>query len=541
MPFGAGFVPVSLAYNIAYPPARVLYALDKTSGDMSFYNASNFSKSGDLQLQCAGSFPEAPKAFDLAVFPDGYNGFVSHVTSGTETYQANPIPGRLSWLDIDIYEYGVPSLRDADDNPDTTSPGAPTGKTRVDLCVGDSADCDEGYNAYFYPLSIKIVNLATDVPGYEFSEWEPDPGTYAFVSGIGYLEEGHSERKAMVAILDLNQYLHCDGTPWYCFQHRNCRTIGNYCNPRWWGTRILRDGAPANYKTLEAGADTTFYPGTSKHAMDFAPDTGRYEGEHFIELGPTLYMLNQDQDKAYLFNYDPEAWDWYPVLDAYEEQVFIATGTEPTGIKVQKVEVEPEVFETYAYITNAGDDTVYAVDTASNSLAGYMNQRTGCNDITHIPMSFDARVASTGGGQNFGYSSDMESDTVSVYDLPDMTMGQTPDPCVINLPANSAPADIIIQPVPDPNEIFQQMLGMMIFSEPSDYAIPEDQEQMLGNWKAIHQLVLTPASPQAIKAAIDAFLHKIDQKVAKDKLKKHLKQGVKLYKVAYVHDHPGNQ
>jgi hypothetical protein len=556
MPFGAGFIPVSLAYNIAYPPARVLYALDKTSGDMSYYDASNFVKSGDVPLQYPDSFPEAPKAFDQALFnDDGWQGFVSHVTSGAETYTANPIPGGLSWLEFD--EYGVPTLKDVDDDCETTSPGAPEGFTRVKLCDGDPGDCEEGYNAYFYPLSVKIVTLSVDVPDYSPQDREPWPGTYAFVSGVGYLEDEQEEREAMVAVLDLNPALYCDPSahprdPNYCttLDIWDCNSPSDYCNSRWW-RKLQYDGGPANYKALFAGVDTSEL-GDTKHAMDFAPDAGLEtdyppDPPRDVILGPTLYVLDEDYDEdygvAYLFNYDTTSYDWVPVEEGgggsfMRGNVFtIPTGDEPTGIKVQKVK-KSTVDYLLAYITNAVDDNVTVVDTETNLYAPESPiDLDYCYAGNNHPTSFDTRNSEY---LRFGYSSNSNSDSVSVFDLVGGTCESASDNGAIELEDTSAPAEIVVQPVPDSSEIFEQMMGMMVFSEPENYTTHGDKDGMLGDWKAINQLVLTPASPQAIKAAINAFLNKIDQKVTKDKLKKHLKQGVKLYKVAYTRNHPGN-
>ena len=527
MAFGADFVPGGLALSQVYPPARTLYALDKATGDMSYYDVANFVKLGNLVLH--DSTPPSAgtnTVFDLAVVQSGFEGFVTHVTAGTDT-GTNPTAGGLSWIALDN---DPPYLLDVDDDPDlgTTSPGAPNGYTRVKLCAG--SHCEDGTNAYFYPLSTKVVVLSTDVPGYVFTDGEPWPGGYALVSGLGFKGPVEPQvRQVMVAVMDLNTSLYCDPAlhaPRYCLQLSiyDCDQQGPYCNERYWRRRQVVQGLSANYKALapDGCIDDPAVLGDTKHAMDFAPESGAPAN------GPTVYLANQHENKLYLFAYDTEAWDWYTVLSG-GDPFTIATGNTPTGVKVQKV-----LDDTYAYITNAGVDTVTVVDTATNQYAPESPiDLYNCYQHSNHASSFDTR--STG---NYGYSSNLNSDSVSVVDLvggicyePNGSNG------AIELDPTSAPVDIVVQPVPETGTLFGQMMGMMTSAAPADYTIPEDQDEMIGDWKAIQRLVQTPASPQAIKAAIDAFLRKIDQTVTKDKIKKHLKQGAKLYKVAYMHEY----
>ena len=532
MDLGAAAAPIALAYNQCYPPGQALYALDAVTGDLVCLDAANFvpldidagmaGVQDRLVLQDPQALPASRAAFDLALAlaPDGEQGFVTHVTAGLGDDPTNPTPGGLSWFTINWEAEHAPVLKDVDGNAQTTSPGAPEGVTRARLCVGDPPDCAAGNNAYFYPLSIKIVNLATDA-GHTFEEGEPYPGEYAFVSGVGHTE-GSAGRPAMAAVLDLNAFLYCDPSrhprdPSYCLQNWE-----SYYNPRYFEAVQYTEGY-ANYKTLEAGTDNSANLGDTKHPMDFAADSGT------PSMGPTLYLANQDEGAMYLFNYDDVNWDWVRVESGDPPTpVTLATGTGPSGVKVQTVGDY-----TYAYIANADDDTVYTVAAASNSTVGYYDQ-TDCNDsITHAPIAIDTR--STG---ERGYSADTTSSTVSVFDL---VIGEMNDPiCEIALPNGSDPGDLVVQPVPNETEFFEQMMGMMVFSTSTDYDAPEAQAEMIGDWKAIRRLELTPASPQAIKAALSAYLNKIDQKVCKEKLNKHMKQAVKLYRAAYLHHHPGN-
>jgi hypothetical protein len=543
MPFNEGAVPVSLAYSKIYPPARELYMLDSTTGDMSYYDAANFDKDGDVQLQNPLLPFFLPGAFDIALTSNGYEGFVSHITSGFSDPGIIPTSGGLSWLIFD--DYGAATLEDVDNDCETTSLGAPEGITRAKLCVGDPPDC-VGTNNYFHPLSVRIVTLATDVPGYTPHDREPNPGIYAFVSGVGYFDEVEQNRQVMTAVLDLNRYLYCDPSqhpPRFCMNLNrfNCSLPDNYCNRRWWLTRMLENGEPANYKTMQAKHDESDL-GDTKHALGFSPSSGLddHPPDPPTPLGPTLYLVNQHMDEAFVYHYDQTAEDWLPVMDG-GDQFTITTGTDPTGITVQKLTLpgNPPIDKVYAYITNAGDDTVTVVNTATSTELPYPQSpiiESECKAGPHMPMAFDTRNSNE---LLFGYASNMSSNTVSVIDLVESACEWVPPYGAIELYPNDAPSDIVVQPVPTPVEIFGQMLGMMVFSEGEDYTIPEDKHGMLGDWKAIHQLVLTPAAPQAIKAAIEAFLRKIDQKVTKEKLKKHMKQGVGLYRVAYVHDHPG--
>ena len=534
MDLGALAAPVALAYNRNYPPAQALYSLDAVSGNMICRDASNFvpldidgSTAGVqdmLVLQDPQTNPTTATAFDLALVltGDGEEGFVTHVTSGTDT-GTNPTPGGLSWFTINWEAEHAPVLKDVDGNAQTTSQGAPEGITRARLCVGDPPDCAAGNNAYFYPLSIKIVNLATDA-GHTFEEGEPYPGEYAFVSGVGHTE-GSAGRPAMAAVLDLNAFLYCDPSrhprdPSYCLQNWE-----SYYNPRYFEAVQYTEGY-ANYKTLEAGTDNSASLGDTKHAMDFAADSGT------PSMGPTLYLANQDEGAMYLFNYDDVNWDWVRVESGDPPTpVTLATGTGPSGVKVES----PDDYYTYLYIANADDNTVTVLNTGTNEeIEDSPVPMNFCNGYGNDFSAIDAR--STG---EFAYITNSATNSLSVVDLsvPECTV---PFNGVISTGANSAPADIVVQPVPAETEFFEQMMGMMVFSTSDDYDAPEAQSEMIGDWKAIRRMELTPASPQAIKAALSAYLNKIDQKVCKEKLNKHMKQAVKLYRAAYLHHHPGN-
>jgi hypothetical protein len=523
--------PTNVAYNLTYPPGRVLYSLDSATGNMKYSDASNFIQLGDLQLQDPAYPPSSqyPEAFDIAT--DGYEGFVSHVTAGLScgTSERYIIPGNLTWLNVD--ENGIPSVQSADNDCEQESPGAPEGITRAWLCAGDPPDCETAPDSNFYPLSIRIVTLASDVPDHVFQDNEPWPGSYAFVSGVGY-SDGTTNRDAMVAVIDLNQYLYCDAMlhgVQYCSSQNHRPLI----NSRWWQT-LQATECHANYKTTIIGSDSAAGLGQRKHAMDFAADSSAYLGTPpaLQELGPTLYVANQNEDQLYLFQYS--GGDWVPVMDG-NDPFTIATGGNPTGVKVQKVTIQ-NVNYLYNYISNANDDTVTVVDTASNTELAFKSpiQQTACYSVTsqHLPMSIDARSSG-----DMGYSADATSGTVSVYDLRITEMFDIPYGCAIDVGSTSHPVDIIVQPKPEEDEIFQEMMGLMSLSSTNDYCDPSDQDSMIGDWKAIRRLVLTPASPTAINATINAILNKIDQKVTKEKLKKHLKKGVSLYQAAYNHNH----
>jgi len=70
-----------------------------------------------------------------------------------------------------------------------------------------------------------------------------------------------------------------------------------------------------------------------------------------------MYLTNAYMNQVYVYDFFDADGTFVPVTDPV---IVIPTGLNPTDVKVQKVLVEGQ-YQTYAYITNAGDDTVTVV------------------------------------------------------------------------------------------------------------------------------------------------------------------------------------
>lgn len=523
IPFATPVTPMAgMAYATGNrpSPARRLYLVDYYSGNLSYFDIANFRELGTLRVQSPGQPLYLPGAFDVAFSAGGEYAFVSHITSGSPIHTLrdavlNPVPGGVSVIGID--GTGNPSVYDVDEDVTTTSPGAPEGISRI--AIGPGVE-------YFYPLSIKAVGITQDVGSYAYRDGEKWPGEYIFVSGLGEAEWGCTlatcipglacycvlaPRPAMVAIIDNNDRL-ChdrDGQP-------GCESWDP--NPDYW--RNLRSA----YRVMGDGIVQTRFGQTSL-GLGFSltsgmPDTGD-------PLGPTVYVVSEQQDSVSLLHYDAAAGDWAQVMeDGTTHPLIIQTGDYPTAVKVQFVDPY-----TYAYITNAGDDTVYAINTAYNTLSGFMDQKECDPEVEYFATSMDARSKG-----DWGYSADYGAGTVSVFDLPAMTMFDAPDGC--NIPVGEAPIRIVVQPVPDAGEIFGGVRNSLAFARPTDFTTPSKQGNLIADWERMHALQETSAAPKAVVANIDNFQKNAGKWVTDADLKKSVDEGVNLYRAAYIYDHP---
>jgi hypothetical protein len=553
MDMGPDVVPMSMVYNEGdHPkPARRLYLVDYASGNLEYYDASNFTKMGTVALQ-AGPL-EWPGAYDIAFSRSGDTAFVTHITDGTGVMCENvqPCAGGISVLSIAVD--GTPTLIDADLSAPAT-PGAPAGITRLPV---PSALTELGER--FYPLSARTVMITDNVGTYTYRDKERKPGEYIFLSGVGAFI-WHSPpggppicppkqpcypqwipRRAVVAVIDNNKCLHCDPAVWgqpYCDAMDSADEDGDgdteellACLP---GNTHYNETYWKNNKAAVWEMGTTLDGwglGDTAQALGFSL-TSNLPPPGSEPLGPTVYMLNKTTREMYLFNYnkdkDIQPWQIVLVDPANPENSYpftIPTGPDPTDVKVQKV----GAFR-YAYITNAGDDTVTVVNTATNAeTLGSPIPIDSCEIMDHFPTSIDAR--STG---DIGYSSDFHSNTVSVFNLPNPT--QLPDPCYISV--GEAPIRIVVQPVPGGESSFAQVRNELAFAQPGDFTTPSKQDNLIRHWEDVHQLQETSAIPQAVISNINAFQTKVNNWITDEALKKNVNEGVNLYRSAYIYNHP---
>ena len=562
MGMGLAVIPMNMAYNTATTartsPGRVLYMVDYASGNLEVFDTANFSPmdldggtpgvQSSVILQDPAAATATPRAFDLALSRDGRTMFVTHVTSGMSAAgPVNPGPGGVSVLTLD--DDGKPRLYDVDQNPDpeTTSAGAPAGSgiTRLRLKTG------EGEYAYVYPLSIQSVSITDGINPYVYRDGEPFPGEYLFISAVSEAQciqncacaagrpcppPMYAARPAIVAIIDNNRTLYCDPAqhhPGYCNNPWLYAPGGEYSNPRDW---MIRPDHNA-YKATGAGVDGLNL-GQVSNALGFSLTSGT-PPPNATALGPTVYMLNENEGKAYLFNYTQATGDWSVVMNG-SQPFTIPTGLHPTDVKVQgNVETEPLVFKTLAYITNAGDDTIYYINTEDNSLTNAYLEDI-CTEVlipdgVHNPTSIDTK-----GDGITGYVADFESrtengkSTVSVFNLANPSL--FPNHC--NIEVGTAPIRIVVQPWVNDAQTFQDVRNSLAFAQSSDFTTPSKQSNLMRDWESVHQLEQTSASPQAVVSNINAFQGNVDKWVTNAELKKSVNEGVNLYRAAYIHDHP---
>jgi DNA-binding beta-propeller fold protein YncE len=328
------------------------------------------------------------------------------------------------------------------------------------------------------------------------------------------LEYNIIQRPALIGIIDLNPTICKENAGMPCGDH-------SATNPDYWreAKKIL---GPLQIGQSGEGL------GFINQGMDFAAN---------YTAGPppnsTVYAANPMENAVYRIKY---TYDLVAKTVSWQmEDPAIKPLNIPTDVKVQKVEVSPNNFINYAYITNAGDDTVSIIDTAHPDV--YYDPffpDVFCVDRDHYPTSIDTRVAFIGGGKTQGYSSDFHSNTVSVYDLP---LSQMNSP-ICEIDVGPAPIRIVVQPVPTNSEIFGVLRNSLAFAQPTDFTTPSKQSNLIRDWENVQQLEETSANPQAVVANINAFQNNMKNWVANAALKKSVDDGVNLYRAAYIHDHP---
>jgi hypothetical protein len=562
MAVASAVVPMSMAYNRASTdftaPGRILYMVDYASGNLEVFDAANFQPmdlnggtpgvQSTVTLQDASASLAEPRAYDLALSRDGGTMFVSHVTSGfpNPADPLNPGPGRISVLTLDAH--GVPSLYDVDQNPDpdTTSQGAPPGSgiTRMMLKSG------EGEYAFVYPLSIQSVSITDGISPYTYRDGEPFPGEYLFVSGVSEarclynctcqpgricLPPIYEARPAIVAVIDNNPSLYCDLN----IKPQHCLDPAAYYNPRYWKNRIDNNA----YKAMGDGVDGINLGQTSQ-ALGFSLTSGMPGSG--APLGPTVYMLNEGESKAYLFNYTQATGDWSVVMDPMNQSLAltIPTGPNPTDVKVQKVlnPNPPPDYRILAYITNAGNDTVSVVNTATNSALGAIDYTNSLcyipGDIPGTQIHRNATSIDTRSDGSRSYSADFASSSVSIISLAASEFGQCQDPISHEEGIGEAPIRIVVQPVPGGETFFATVRNELAFAQLTDFTTPSKQSNLIRDWEDVHQLQGTSADSQAVISNINAFQTKVNNWVTNATLKKNVNEGVNLYRSAYIHDHP---
>jgi hypothetical protein len=505
------FSMINMAYDRGAHPGRTLFLPDELTGDLAFVDAANFELDGILNAQEPNIYARVLQP-DIAVAPDGDYAFVSYLTKGYPIgvpTPDNPESGGVEVIGLTAAaceDPTFPCVYDIDHNAGTTSPGAPSGITRL------SAD-----SPYFYPLDIEIVDLRRpDLANY--AEGEKYPGVYAFISAVGELvtdclnppdctEYDIRPRPAVIGIIDLN--------PGICTLDAGKPCGQQTVNADYWkqSHKIL---AP-----IVIGQDGEGL-GNISQGMDF---TANFAASPVPNA--TVYAVNPTENAVYrikyMYNSETHSVSWERVDPA------IGGFSTPTDVKVQKVGTA-----TYAYITNAGNDRVTVVNTTTDTVTGEPFKQDECSDKDHYPTSMDTRSRPTQGGAHHGYSADYHTGAVSVYDLQAQTMNAS----VCSIPVGQAPIRIVVQPVPGPDTFFDTVRSALAFAPPTAFETPSKQHILIADWERVKELEDTNADPQAVLANIDNFQHNVDNWVTDETVKNNVNEGVDLYRAAYLQEHP---
>ncbi len=427
----------------------------------------------------------------------------------------NPTPGGISLINKDGY------LIDIDGDPSTTSEGAPEGITRI--------------ASKLYPYTISILKLEREQDYYQVGDGYP--GEYAFVSGVGpqppnpigyicHCVMGRSEillldcaygcppnyrkivypilepRNIRIGIIDLNEYIITDISNWQLEPNPNYRKyIGG----------------------IEPGIDGHLL-GTSDQGIDF------YAYPNLSDA--IVYAVNPYEGKVYYFSFleavrNPQNFNYQTIsLNCFDEMNEPINCT-PTDVKVQNVNLFG-IPKTLAYITNAGDDSVTVIDTATNTELPYPQSpifQDYCTELDHYPTSFDARSIG-----DRGYSSDFYSNTVSVFDLPMSQMNEQ----VCKIDVDFGPRRIIVQSVNTWEDIFGFIKEILKSAKKEDFTEGPKQDNLVREWENVRKLIKTNASDNAVMAKTEAFRTHINNWVKNNELKKEINLEIDTFKASYT-------
>jgi hypothetical protein len=166
----------------------------------------------------------------------------------------------------------------------------------------------------------------------------------------------------------------------------------------------------------------------------------------------------------------------------------LATGNHPTDVKVQKVVVTevPRVEKVFAFVSNAGDDTVTRIDTTNLDPTVTWPQigLDACQTATHYPTALDTR-----GYGDYGFTANFSSASVSVINLKVAACQSVPITGTIPVGAN--PLRITIQPMYSLEQIGKAIRTGLEYAEPSDFTEPAKQPTLVRDWDAVAQLEAT--------------------------------------------------
>ncbi len=487
--------PLAAVLNKGTKPGRELLSINY-HGRLDFIDGSNLKFLQRINLFHPNIDIYSPRmgAVDIDVDSSGSYGYIANPIFCGDLPETPP-PGGITIIDISGRQ-----IIDLDSNASTTTPCAPEGITRI------STDP-------LYPNSLKVVGLNKEIN--DFIAGEKYPGEYLFISGtysriFSECNPGEAclirypPTRMGIKVIDINPYK-CMTTP--------CSNDQLEPNPdKWTEVAFIGDGTNPEHHIY------------SIQGLDFAV-TG--------EDSASVYLINPYEGYAYIVDYirDSEtgqvSFELRPDPTNPDTFFKIPLGTSPTDVKVQKV-----LENTYAYITNAGDDSVTVIDTATNIELPYPQSpiiQDFCYDLDHYPTSFDTRSIG-----DRGYSSDFHSNTVSVFNLP---MSQMNEP-VCKIDVGGAPIRMVVQPVPTYDDIFGIIKNALSFASPSDFTTPSKQGNLIKDWERVQELQETGANSQAVLSNIDNFKRNVEKWIVDNELKENINDNVDLYRAGYILDHP---
>jgi hypothetical protein len=498
IPFPLPNVPMGMALSKGTPAGREFYVVDSYAGALHFYDAANLNHSATLQLQ-AGYLP-AWAASEIEVSEDGTTGYVLHITDGDLICPAYPCESSGS---ISVVDLAARQLVDIDyPTPGTTSPNAPEGISRIE--VPD--------DWHFLPLSAEDVYAPK--PTDQYLPGEKWPGEYLFVSGAG-----------MLMPEDLPAYGCAPGQP--------CpAAVITYRRPL---QVAVVDLNPSIFDGFDDQGNVILYENPAYREFITLIDIGEDNEQFEINQGLDFNVYQDGTSrKAYVYAVSPSNnhmmiidFDTLQVIMEGALPLVIPTGINPSDVRIQ---APLGVAETYAYISNAGDDSITVINTAPpySQAPGSPISLDSCRTE---PMDYHPTAIGTRVEGDYGFTADFTSGTTSVVNL-------VSNACETAFKVGDSPIRIVLQPSAILPGLSREVQTSLAYAEAADFTEPSKQGNLLRDWEHIVELQETSADPQAVLSNLDNFQGKIDNWVTKQQLKDSLNDTVDLYRVVYTTEQP---
>jgi YVTN family beta-propeller protein len=455
-------LPTSISVNKGSRGGQEIYVIDASSGNMFLFNGASLSYTENIQLQNGN--PALLSAYDLELSEDGRVGYVAHVTAGDGSSTPS---GGISVVDL-LNKTPI----DSDNNSSTTSIGAPSGITRINV------------PANFVPLSLSDIFAPKLISELQVgNKW---PGEYLFTLGV--------DTSLYTQVLNLLQ-IPAAGTAF------NLNDL-----PGSFRIAVL-DLNPWVVSSINAGKPTFAVNPTFRTFVQV------FNLPSYIAISPAVrnltltVVIGQSPRRAHVYGYDP-VYGTVTVID-FDSLTLVSP---PTPLTPSHVKFVPSISQ----------DLVQAADSQTGEIVSNI-PFDSCLETNHSPTSLAIRSS----GEK-GYVSSFLSDSVSVIDTFANSLANN-----CNVSVGERPIQVAVQPVVNLDSEKDVILKQLYFSAPSDFTTSVKQSETLFEYADVLILIESGTDPEII-SAVDEFQLGVEQSVVNTALRTPVLSSTKLMKSILV-------